>query len=92
MFYSTPHRGSPVIKSHITFLQGVFGFTPIVAELKNDSPVLLQLNEDFEELNPMPDVLCLGEELPMRAGKYEAVVVPPVSSKLDVGGGGGSEV
>ena len=54
--------------------------------------MLLQLNEDFEELNPMPDVLCLGEELPMRAGKYEAVVVPPVSSKLDVGGGGGSEV
>lgn len=84
VFYSTPHRGSPVIKSHITLLQGVFGFTPVVAELKNDSPLLLQLNEDFEKLNPMPDVLCLGEELPMRAGKYEAVVVPPTSSRLDV--------
>lgn len=33
----------------------------------------------------MPEVMCLGEELPMKAGKYEAIVVPPSSSKLDVG-------
>lgn len=32
----------------------------------------------------MPEVMCLGEEMPMKAGKYEAIVVPPSSSKLDV--------
>ena len=28
--------------------------------------------------------MCLGEEQPMKVGKYEAVVVPPDSSHLDV--------
>ena len=45
---------------------------------------MLKLNEDFTDLVPRPEVMCLGEELPMKAGKYEAVVVPPSSSKLDV--------
>lgn len=56
-----------------------------VSELKADSPWLLKLNEEFKKLSPMPEVMCLGEELPMKAGKYEAIVVPPSSSKLDVG-------
>ena len=84
VFYSTPHRGSPIIKKNITLLRTVFGFTPLVTELKNDSPFLLELNDEFIHLSPQPAILSLGEELPMRAGKYEAVVVPPVSAKLDV--------
>lgn len=35
-------------------------------------------------LVPQPEVMCLGEELPMKAGKYEAVIVPPSSSNLGV--------
>ena len=36
-------------------------------------------------LSPRPEVICLGEEQAMRAGKYEAVVVPPSSSNIGVG-------
>lgn len=85
VFYSTPHRGSPVIKKNISLLHALFGFTPVVSELKNDSPLLLALNDAFLELSPLPDVLSLGEEAPMHVGKYEAVVVPPASADPGVG-------
>jgi hypothetical protein len=84
VFYSTPHKGSPLISKHISFLQMIFGFTPIMPELKSESPFLLKLNEDFINLSPRPDVLTMGEELPMKAGKYEAIVVPPSSSMIEV--------
>lgn len=84
VFYSTPHRGSPVLKNHVALLNAIFGFTPLVKELKYDSPALLDLNEEFLKLKPQPEIMCLGEEQPMKAGKYEAVVVPPASSHLDV--------
>lgn len=84
VFYSTPHKGSPVLKNHVALMQAIFGFTPLVTELKYDSPHLLQLNDDFLKLSPKPEVLCLGEELTMKAGKYEAVVVPPSSSRIEV--------
>ena len=84
IFYSTPHRGSPVLKNHVALLNAIFGFTPLVQELKYDSPALLDLNNEFLKLKPQPEIMCLGEEQPMKAGKYEAVVVPPDSSHLDV--------
>ena len=84
MFYSTPHRGSPVLKKNAALLQAIFGFTPLVMELKYDSPKLLELNDEFIKLAPRPEILCLGEELTMRAGKYENVVVPPASAALEV--------
>lgn len=65
-------------------MNAIFGFTPLVKELKYDSPALLELNDDFLRLNPKPEIMCLGEEQPMKAGKYEAVVVPPTSSRLEV--------
>ena len=84
VFYSTPHRGTPVLKSNAGLLKTVFGFTPLVMELKYDSPKLLELNQEFLKLNPLPDILCLGEHLTMRLGKYENVVVPPSSSQIEV--------
>lgn len=72
------------MKNHVGLMKAVFGFTPLVTELKYDSPRLLQLNEDFLKLSPKPEILCLGEELTMKAGKYENVVVPPSSSRLEV--------
>ena len=84
IFYSTPHRGSPVLKNHVALLNAIFGFTPLVQELKYDSPALLDLNNEFLKLKPQPEIMCLGEEQPMKVGKYEAVVVPPDSSQLDV--------
>ena len=84
IFYSTPHRGSPVLKNHVALLNAIFGFTPLVQELKYDSPALLDLNNEFLKLKPQPEIMCLGEEQPMKVGKYEAVVVPPESSHLDV--------
>lgn len=84
IFYSTPHRGSPVLKNHVALLNAIFGFTPLVQELKYDSPALLDLNNEFLKLKPQPEIMCLGEEQPMKVGKYEAVVVPPDSSHLDV--------
>ena len=85
VFYSTPHRGSPVIKKNISLLHALFGFTPVISELKNDSPMLLDLNDAFLDLSPLPDILSLGEETPMHVGKYEAVVVPPTSANPGVG-------
>ena len=84
IFYSTPHRGSPVLKNHVALLNAIFGFTPLVQELKYDSPALLDLNNEFLKLKPQPEIMCLGEEQPMKVGTYEAVVVPPDSSQLDV--------
>ena len=84
VFYSTPHRGSPLIKNHMALLQSLFGFTPIMRELKGESPLLLSLSDSFLALSPRPTILSLGEEEPMRVGKYEAIVVPPASAKLDV--------
>ena len=84
IFYSTRHRGSPVLKNHVALLNAIFGFTPLVQELKYDSPALLDLNNEFLKLKPQPEIMCLGEEQPMKVGKYEAVVVPPDSSHLDV--------
>ena len=52
--------------------------------MKYDSPALLDLNNEFLKLKPQPEIMCLGEEQPMKVGKYEAVVVPPDSSHLDV--------
>ena len=74
-----------MLKKNAAVLQALFGFTPLVMELKYDSPQLLQLNEEFVKLAPRPEILCLGEELTMKAGKYENVVVPPASAALDVG-------
>ncbi len=51
----------------------------------------MKLNEDFMNLMPKPEVMCLGEELPMKVGKYEAVIVPPTSSNLDVSVSGGNK-
>lgn len=85
VFYSTPHRGSPVIKKNISLLHALFGFTPVISELQNDSPLLLDLNDAFLDLSPLPDILSLGEEAPMHVGKYEALVVPPTSANPGVG-------
>ena len=54
-----------------------FEFDCCLQELKYDSPALLDLNNEFLKLKPQPEIMCLGEEQPMKVGKYEAVVVPP---------------
>ena len=66
VFYSTPHRGSPLIKNHMALLQSLFGFTPIMRELKGESPLLLSLNDSFLALSPRPTILSLGEETTLK--------------------------
>ena len=85
VFYSTPHRGSPVIKKNISLLHALFGFTPVISEPPTASPLTLDLNDAFLDLSPLPDILSLGEDTPMHVGKYEAVVVPPTSANPGVG-------
>ncbi|CAK9304888.1 unnamed protein product [Gordionus sp. m RMFG-2023] len=87
VFYSTPHRGSPIAK-YTSQAHPIFYPSLEVKQLRLNNPDLLTLNEKFLELIKAYGISCLsfGETRNINVNSYiKMMIVPLTSSNLGSG-------
>ncbi|KAK8809864.1 hypothetical protein WA158_000807 [Blastocystis sp. Blastoise] len=82
-FYSTPHKGTPVMKQRYNLIEAITPFNKAVNQLYNSSPELLELNNRFLNMPYIPRLLCICEGKPVVVNKHlSSIVVPEYSSRI----------
>ena len=62
LFLGTPHQGSSVAEYGVWLARAFGNDTKLLESLKKNSPILLEVGQDFEASYSNADIVCFNEE------------------------------